>query len=153
MAFSVSGCSRGSTAFSIDGVRTTQNRINEISEGCATAIGLSPVNDRTTLFNYALLAEVGEALSVKLGKEYTEAAQRAFLNASALGRSMQTDPVCDQVALGYATFTLLTNEIHPDLLNEALSSLVVEVNPRYGTWDHTMGAAVGSGSLSTVAKD
>ncbi len=153
------GCAnRPTTVFSVNGAVTTQSRVAEVAESCATAINTALSTDeytadylRPNTTQMLFQGQIGVALSQRLGMTYTEDDLRGFLNQTEGAPAYLEDQVCSDMVLDYATFILLMYDAGGSLTDADFDALEITVNPRYGQFDPAALEFKGSGSLSQEA--
>ena len=158
-SLSLVGCAnRPATVFVVNGVVTTQSRVSEVAQSCATSLNTAfdaeefTADDlRPNTTQMLFQGQIGVALSQRLGMTYTEDELRVFLNEAEGAPAFLEDQVCSDMVLDYATFILLMHDIGGRITDADIDALTITVNPRYGQFDPATFEFSGSGSLSQEA--
>lgn len=153
----LTGCAgqNPSHAATVNGVVITEDRVNEVALGIATAGGspeAAPAQRNTAAGNL-IRNQIGLQVGQQLGVEITDADVEAAITGGDPSLAvMAADPALTSFIHDYVGFQLLVNQMGPEEFLAASEKVAVNLNPRYGTWDPTQVWLSGeSGSLSIPA--
>lgn len=139
-----------STAFTVNGEAVTERQIDLAAEGCGAVFDRDPIDLRLEVVNNLLVGKLGSSITHANGLDLTEGERRTFLEGSAQGQLMLSDPECAKVADGLATYLLGLDRLGQQTFAEGVEKVDIEVNPKYGDWMPERGVIGGSGSLSDI---
>ena len=146
------GCTlRTQTAFTIDGVVTTNRQVSVMIDGCAAALGSPSEIPATVLVTEMIHADVAQRLAAANNIAYSDEELRQPLESGALGdlaKAMLGDPACAQLALDLTLEVLVVRELGGTVYAQAVGQIPITVNPRFGVWNPADMSVDGSGSLS-----
>ena len=149
---SVSGCTmRGSVAFTINGVITTNSQVSMVVDGCHSVVDPSQTFNVSGLVDDMIRANLAQKIAVINNVEYTDDDLLKPIQDGSLGTVLETmlpDPYCGQLALGLALEALVIFQISKPAYTAMVSQFTITVNPRFGVWNPITLAVDGSGSLS-----
>lgn len=145
----LAGCGTPSaaTAFVVDGKTVTQSTVDDVAEGCAVLAKQPAAAIRGQVAQYLLVGQVADAVSARLSKPISAAAEAAALKQIG-GESLAADQACAPAARGLARYAAISALAGKEKLASTVGELDVKVNPAYGTWDPAKATFTGSGSLS-----
>ena len=139
-----------STAFTVNGEVITEKQVDAAAAGCAPLFDRTPTDLRIDVVNNLLVGKLGQLINHANGLELTEGERRTFLEGSAQGQLMLSDPECAKVADGLATYLLGLDRLGEAAFSEGVRTADIVVNPKYGDWLPEQGVIGGSGSLSEL---
>jgi len=150
------GCSvRAQTAFSVDGNVTSITQLNDMVNGCASALGEAPsALSVASVADTMILAQISRAIAQDQNTQTSDADLTTMIQSGqiqGLAPQLLNDPTCASMAVGIALFALLTFQMGSDPFLAATQSHDVIVNPRFGLWDASSLTLSGTGSLSQAA--
>lgn len=151
----LAGCATpsGSTAFSVDGNRTSNKQVDRAAAGCASVLGEDASQIRLQVGQFLLRGAVADAVISRDHLTISDA-EIAAAESKMGAAKLETDPDCAVAVKQFVRFAVVANKVKSDRLEATIRALDVKVNPAYGTWDPTRAAYTGeSGSLSTQSVD
>lgn len=147
----LAGCSpTPGTALVMDGTRYTEAQLDEIVDGCAEALAITPDQIRRAgVVGTLVLGGVFDSI----GADVAEADLETAADQMGSGQLFSVDS-CRPLALANTKVQMLSSIQDQEAVMEAAGKMDVQLNPRYGKWaPHTGTLLEPSGSLSvpTVA--
>lgn len=138
-------------------VQVSQAEVDQVAT--AIAATTSDAYDTAVSFSAAVMQiKVQSAVVAQVAKDkaitVTDAQRDAFYASQELYPPLAQNPATRDFMIAYAnTATILSDQAAAMAFSELMAKTPVRVNPRFGTWDDTVGSLVegSSGSLSEAA--
>lgn len=147
-----SGCAHGpSVAATVDGVVISERSVQQATDALVAAYGAEPAEARLFALNRSVQGHLAGLIAADNGIALTEADRAKVYAMQPQLADLAARPHGKAIADDLIDLTVVAESLGEDKLVAELGKHAVTVNPRYGTWDPKVGAAVGSGSLSVEA--
>lgn len=145
----LAGCGPSpSAAADVAGTRISESALTQAVDGCA-AFGVDLT--RPEMLRFLVVGEAVRATARDHGVNIDQSEVDLMINSDPQAALMATDPACKKAVEANVVLSLLAPHMDETELVDHVSSLDIEVNPRYGAWDPVTATVGGSGSLSVPA--
>ena len=152
----LTGCAgqNPTNAATVNGVVITQAQVDQIAQGLATVSGTPDAagDQQNTAASILIRNEVGRQVAQQRGVTISQDDRDQVLATAPQLAQMSQEPALTTFIDDYINSELTRTQLGETEFATAAGDIVVDLNPRYGAWDHTQGMLTGeSGSLSSPA--
>lgn len=152
----VGGCATNNpqTAATVGGVPIAGSQVDTLSQALAEASEgqVTANSQRSTVLSILIANEITQQVASAKGVSVTPQERQALLASSQQLTQLAAYPALTEFINRFADSQLISSKVGEEAFIPAAQSVPVEVNPRFGVWDESLGLTGETGSLSTPAE-